>query len=353
MLLPVLRCCGLLLGVVGVGRPAPSLAVCPVGAAPHVSLSAGCFLLWSRRSLALRGGGPCGCCPPPFLVGTCCWPWRKRVVGCLSWPGSCGCGVRLYWAVGRWRLSGVLPRQSLQITLWVLFPATPCGGTLRALVGWVVPRHSQWSILRRTALCLLFPPIPGPGMLLAFVGWMVRRPLLGGLPLPVVDGGPSPFLGEARVDVAPCPCLLWASAGCGGGWWSCAPPRLWALWVLFPTFPCLLAAFGGGRGGPSPCAAAGPVDAVPRPSWLRPVAGRGGAEWLVAFRGQGPVGVVTSSTGLLAAAGCGGRWSFAFSVWVSCGCCSPPFWLGSGASFCGLGGTLSTLAMGTVPASPR
>ena len=62
----------------------------------------------------------------------------------------------------------MVPRQSWQRALWVLFPAILGWSLLLASLCLVVPRQS-WQ----RALCMWLGAIPGSGLLLALVGLVV------------------------------------------------------------------------------------------------------------------------------------------------------------------------------------
>ena len=259
--------------------------------------------------------------------------WRRALW--VLFPAIPGWGTLLA-LVGR-----VVPRHSWRRALWLLFPVILGWGRLLAFVGWVVPRPS-W----RRALWVQCPAIPGWGLLifwwggpspilapgcggsvsrlflagaccwLWWGGWFFANPsgapcgcnspplLAGGCRCLWWGSGPSPSLGEAHVGAAPCPSLLWAAAGRGGGV-VLHPSRRWALWVLFPAFPgCGL-----------PLAVVGVVLGFSRwwalwvqspalPGWdllLAVVVGGGGPSpfvagvlwvWFPALRGYGPPVVV-------------------------------------------------------------
>ena len=139
-----------------VGGPSQILEEGPVGAVPRRLWLESAFCPW-WWPLAIPGGRPCGCCFPPFLPSACCLRllggWTLANIGggpfwCPSSPFLAGACFSPCWGAG-WSLVSpdwglvvalvgrVVPRQSWQRALWVLFPAIPGWGLLLALLqGW-------------------------------------------------------------------------------------------------------------------------------------------------------------------------------------------------------------------------
>ena len=123
---------------------------------------------WLRLAtrFALRGGGPCWCCPLPFSF------WFLRGGG----RGSCGYGLRFFLVAHCWWLCWVVLRLFCWEPSGLVHSALPGPGLLPSLAGCVASCPSEPWVLWLTSLALL-----ARGLLLASLGAVRHLDRLEGL----------------------------------------------------------------------------------------------------------------------------------------------------------------------------